>query len=166
MANDTTYLDFIEPSLPKTITLWMSIVDSNDLPTTDIRLLPEESGEEDSRSNLRDGISNRELRRIVDSESVAQRAGEMKWKWGGHVARLQQERSSSSSNYVGPLRREEGTRQTEKEMGRRTDTGSGGTLELAGSLLEKELPSEGRTGRNGEREKSSGQKKMSDDRRH
>ncbi|KAJ4451217.1 hypothetical protein ANN_02677 [Periplaneta americana] len=34
------------------ITLWMSIVDPNDLPTKDIRLLPEENGEKDSRSNL------------------------------------------------------------------------------------------------------------------
>ncbi|KAJ4428284.1 hypothetical protein ANN_24302 [Periplaneta americana] len=38
--------------------------------------------------------------------------------------------------------------------------------ELVGSLIEKKLPSEGRTGRNDEREKSSGQKKISDDRRH
>ncbi|KAJ4440190.1 hypothetical protein ANN_08328 [Periplaneta americana] len=38
--------------------------------------------------------------------------------------------------------------------------------ELAGSLGEKKLPSEGCTGRNGEREKSSEQKKISDDRRH
>ncbi|KAJ4441603.1 hypothetical protein ANN_11459 [Periplaneta americana] len=38
--------------------------------------------------------------------------------------------------------------------------------ELAGSLVEKELPTEGSTGRNGEREKNSGQKKISDDRRH
>ncbi|KAJ4452080.1 hypothetical protein ANN_03596 [Periplaneta americana] len=37
---------------------------------------------------------------------------------------------------------------------------------LVGSLVEKKLPSEGCTGRNGEREKSSGQKKISDDRRH
>ncbi|KAJ4437845.1 hypothetical protein ANN_13783 [Periplaneta americana] len=38
--------------------------------------------------------------------------------------------------------------------------------ELVGSLAEKKLPTEGCTGRNGEREKSSGQKMMSDDRRH
>ncbi|KAJ4444156.1 hypothetical protein ANN_05945 [Periplaneta americana] len=38
--------------------------------------------------------------------------------------------------------------------------------ELVGSLVEKKLPAEGCTGRNGEREKSSGQKKVSDDRRH
>ncbi|KAJ4434164.1 hypothetical protein ANN_16486 [Periplaneta americana] len=40
--------------------------------------------------------------------------------------------------------------------------------ELAGSLAEKKLglPTEGCTGRNGEREKSSGQKKISDDRRY
>ncbi|KAJ4444089.1 hypothetical protein ANN_05878 [Periplaneta americana] len=38
--------------------------------------------------------------------------------------------------------------------------------ELAGSLAEKKLPTEGCTGRNGEREKSSWQKKISDDRRH
>ncbi|KAJ4435401.1 hypothetical protein ANN_18016 [Periplaneta americana] len=38
--------------------------------------------------------------------------------------------------------------------------------ELAGSLTEKKLLTEGCTGRNGEREKSSGQKKTSDDRRH
>ncbi|KAJ4441081.1 hypothetical protein ANN_10931 [Periplaneta americana] len=38
--------------------------------------------------------------------------------------------------------------------------------ELVGSLVEKELPSEGCTGRNGEQEKSPGQKKISDDRRH
>ncbi|KAJ4439968.1 hypothetical protein ANN_08099 [Periplaneta americana] len=38
--------------------------------------------------------------------------------------------------------------------------------ELVGSLTEKKLPSEGCTGGNGEREKSSGQKKISDDRRH
>ncbi|KAJ4446397.1 hypothetical protein ANN_13093 [Periplaneta americana] len=38
--------------------------------------------------------------------------------------------------------------------------------ELAGSLVEKKLPTEGCTGRNDEREKSSGQKKISDDRRH
>ncbi|KAJ4434574.1 hypothetical protein ANN_23136 [Periplaneta americana] len=37
---------------------------------------------------------------------------------------------------------------------------------LAGSLAEKKLSIEGCTGRNGEREKSSGQKKISDDRRH
>ncbi|KAJ4442472.1 hypothetical protein ANN_04058 [Periplaneta americana] len=36
---------------------------------------------------------------------------------------------------------------------------------LAGSLVEKKLSSEGCTGRNGEREKSTGQKKISDDRR-
>ncbi|KAJ4439153.1 hypothetical protein ANN_15110 [Periplaneta americana] len=38
--------------------------------------------------------------------------------------------------------------------------------ELVGSLAEKKLPTEGCTGRNGEREKSSGQKKISDDRRY
>ncbi|KAJ4447069.1 hypothetical protein ANN_09058 [Periplaneta americana] len=38
--------------------------------------------------------------------------------------------------------------------------------ELVGSLAEKKLPTEGCAGRNGEREKSSGQKKISDDRRH
>ncbi|KAJ4427918.1 hypothetical protein ANN_23928 [Periplaneta americana] len=38
--------------------------------------------------------------------------------------------------------------------------------ELIGSLAEKKLPTEGCTGRNGEREKSSEQKKISDDRRH
>ncbi|KAJ4445905.1 hypothetical protein ANN_12591 [Periplaneta americana] len=37
--------------------------------------------------------------------------------------------------------------------------------ELVASLAEKKLPTEGCTGRNGEREKSSGQKKVSDDRR-
>ncbi|KAJ4429383.1 hypothetical protein ANN_21540 [Periplaneta americana] len=37
--------------------------------------------------------------------------------------------------------------------------------ELAGSLAEKKLPTEGCTGGNGEREKSLGQKKISDDRR-
>ncbi|KAJ4446126.1 hypothetical protein ANN_12818 [Periplaneta americana] len=38
--------------------------------------------------------------------------------------------------------------------------------ELVGSPAEKKLPTEGCTGRNSEREKSSGQKKISDDRRH
>ncbi|KAJ4435483.1 hypothetical protein ANN_18099 [Periplaneta americana] len=38
--------------------------------------------------------------------------------------------------------------------------------ELAGSLAEKKLNSEGCTGRNSKREESSGQKKISDDRRH
>ncbi|KAJ4430020.1 hypothetical protein ANN_22228 [Periplaneta americana] len=38
--------------------------------------------------------------------------------------------------------------------------------ELIGSLAEKKLATEGCTGRNGEREKSSGEKKISDDRRH
>ncbi|KAJ4431344.1 hypothetical protein ANN_19941 [Periplaneta americana] len=37
---------------------------------------------------------------------------------------------------------------------------------LFGSLTEKKLPTEGCTGRNGEREKSSRQKKISDHRRH
>ncbi|KAJ4430995.1 hypothetical protein ANN_19588 [Periplaneta americana] len=38
--------------------------------------------------------------------------------------------------------------------------------ELVGSLAVKKLPTEGCTGRNGEREESSGQKKISDDRQH
>ncbi|KAJ4446633.1 hypothetical protein ANN_13330 [Periplaneta americana] len=38
--------------------------------------------------------------------------------------------------------------------------------ELAGSQVEKKLPSEGCTGTNGKRKKSSGQKKILDDRRH
>ncbi|KAJ4449959.1 hypothetical protein ANN_01366 [Periplaneta americana] len=38
--------------------------------------------------------------------------------------------------------------------------------EFVESLAEKKLPTEGCTGRNGEREKSSEQKKISDDRRH
>ncbi|KAJ4437084.1 hypothetical protein ANN_17219 [Periplaneta americana] len=38
--------------------------------------------------------------------------------------------------------------------------------ELFGSLAEKKLPTEGCNGRNGKREKNSGQKKISDDRRH
>ncbi|KAJ4444274.1 hypothetical protein ANN_06066 [Periplaneta americana] len=38
--------------------------------------------------------------------------------------------------------------------------------ELVGSLAEKKLPTEGCTGRNGEREKNSGWKKISDDRQH
>ncbi|KAJ4432423.1 hypothetical protein ANN_21042 [Periplaneta americana] len=38
--------------------------------------------------------------------------------------------------------------------------------ELVRSLAEKKLPTEGCTGRNGEQKKSSGQKKISDDRRH
>ncbi|KAJ4438552.1 hypothetical protein ANN_14499 [Periplaneta americana] len=38
--------------------------------------------------------------------------------------------------------------------------------ELAGLLAEKKLPTEGCTGRNGKREKSLWQKKISDDRRH
>ncbi|KAJ4432302.1 hypothetical protein ANN_20921 [Periplaneta americana] len=40
------------------------------------------------------------------------------------------------------------------------------TKELSGSLSEKKLATERRIGRNGEREKSSGQKMISDDRRH
>ncbi|KAJ4437755.1 hypothetical protein ANN_13693 [Periplaneta americana] len=47
-----------------------------------------------------------------------------------------------------------------------TVTPQEGEKKLVGSLAEKELPSEGRSGRNGEREKSSGQKKITDDRRH
>ncbi|KAJ4448155.1 hypothetical protein ANN_10168 [Periplaneta americana] len=38
--------------------------------------------------------------------------------------------------------------------------------ELVGSLAEKKLSTGGCTGRNSEREKSSGQKKISDDKRH
>ncbi|KAJ4430920.1 hypothetical protein ANN_19513 [Periplaneta americana] len=41
-----------------------------------------------------------------------------------------------------------------------------GTIARFVSLAEKKLPTEECTGRNGEREKSSGQKKISDDRRH
>ena len=42
--------------------------------------------------NWRDGVSNKELRRIVNTENVAQRAADLKWKWGGHVVRLPQDR--------------------------------------------------------------------------
>ncbi|KAJ4450678.1 hypothetical protein ANN_02107 [Periplaneta americana] len=45
-------------------------------------------------------------------------------------------------------------------------TGQREKKELVGSLVEKKLASEGCIGRNSEREKSSGQKKISDDRRH
>ncbi|KAJ4447580.1 hypothetical protein ANN_09587 [Periplaneta americana] len=38
--------------------------------------------------------------------------------------------------------------------------------ELVGSLVEKKVFTDGCTGRNGEREESSGQKKISDDRQH
>ena len=40
--------------------------------------------------NWRDGVSNKELRRIVNTGNVAQRAADLKWKWGGHVVRLPQ----------------------------------------------------------------------------
>ncbi|KAJ4436423.1 hypothetical protein ANN_19056 [Periplaneta americana] len=54
------------------------------------------------------------------------------------------------------------------KLGMRRDmmTGLAGVVELIGSLAEKKLPTEGCTGRNGEWEKSSGQKKTADDRRH
>ena len=42
--------------------------------------------------NWRDGVSKKELRRIVNTENVAQRAADLKWKWGGHVVRLPQDR--------------------------------------------------------------------------
>ena len=40
--------------------------------------------------NWRDGVSNKELRRIVNTENVAKRAADLIWKWGGHVVRLPQ----------------------------------------------------------------------------
>ena len=42
--------------------------------------------------NWGDGVSNKELRRIVNTENVAQRAADLKWKWGGDVVRLPQNR--------------------------------------------------------------------------
>ena len=42
--------------------------------------------------NWRDGVSNKELLRIDNTENVAQRAADLKWKWGGHVTRLPQDR--------------------------------------------------------------------------
>ena len=42
--------------------------------------------------NWRHSVSNKELRRIVNTENVAQRAADLKWKWGGHVVRLPQNR--------------------------------------------------------------------------
>ncbi|KAJ4444695.1 hypothetical protein ANN_06492 [Periplaneta americana] len=56
-----------------------------------------------------------------------------------------------------------------KKSGRRrndAETDMKDENELVGSLAEKKLPTEGCTGRNGEREESSGQKKISDDRQH
>ena len=42
--------------------------------------------------NWRDGVSSKELCRIVNTENVVQRAADLKWKWGGHVVRLPQNR--------------------------------------------------------------------------
>ncbi|KAJ4452037.1 hypothetical protein ANN_03552 [Periplaneta americana] len=46
------------------------------------------------------------------------------------------------------------------------ETGQEEKKELIGSLAEKKLLTEGCTGRSGKREKSSGQKKIADDRRY
>ncbi|KAJ4429525.1 hypothetical protein ANN_21694 [Periplaneta americana] len=58
------------------------------------------------------------------------------------------------------IRRRESLKSYDAEIDR------GEEKELARSLAEKKLPTEGYTERIGEREKSSGQKKISDDRRH
>ena len=39
--------------------------------------------------SLKDRVPNTRIREITKLDDVAQRASRLKWKWGGHVARLQ-----------------------------------------------------------------------------
>jgi hypothetical protein len=42
--------------------------------------------------NLKDRMRNEELRRRSEIEDAAKAARRQKWRWGGHVARMDQER--------------------------------------------------------------------------
>jgi hypothetical protein len=42
--------------------------------------------------SLKDRIRNEELRRRSGIENAAKAARRLKWRWGGHVARMDQER--------------------------------------------------------------------------
>ena len=53
--------------------------------------------------NWRDGVSNKELRRIVNTKNVAQRAADLKWKWGCHVVKSTPRSMGADSNNMGSI---------------------------------------------------------------
>ncbi|KAJ4450171.1 hypothetical protein ANN_01578 [Periplaneta americana] len=78
-------------------------------------------------------LHNTELHALYSSPDIIRNIKFRRLRWAGHVARMGESRNAYRKK------------------------------ESAGSLAEKKLPTEGCTGRNGEREKSSGQNNISDD---
>ena len=74
-------------------------------------------------SNFTSIVPNTRIREITKLDDVAQRASRLKWKWGGHVARLQNTRWA----YLSPWT--ETSRQTWNHMGRRIQESGRRTLD-------------------------------------
>ncbi|KAJ4430102.1 hypothetical protein ANN_22312 [Periplaneta americana] len=108
-------------------------------------------------------LHNAELHALFCSPDIIRNIKSRRLRWAWHVARMGEPRNAYRV-FVG---RSEGKRPFgEAETENDTEANHEQEKEFVGSLDEKKLPTEGCTGRNGEREKSLGQKKISDERRH
>ncbi|KAJ4434425.1 hypothetical protein ANN_22987 [Periplaneta americana] len=141
-------------------------------------------------------LHNTELHALYSSPNIIRNLKSRLLKWAGHVARMGESRNAyrvlvgrpEGKRPLGRPRRrwEDNIKMDLREVGcddrdwinlaqdrdrwrayvRAAMNLREEEKKLAGSLTEKKLPSKGCNGRNDEREKSSGQKKISDDRRH
>ncbi|KAJ4433767.1 hypothetical protein ANN_16079 [Periplaneta americana] len=119
-------------------------------------------------------LHNTELHALYSSPDIIRNIKSRRLRWAGHVARTGESRNAyrvlvgrpEGKRPLGRPRRrwEDNIKMDLRESDAETDQEE--EKELAGSLAEKKLPIEGYTRKNGEREKSSEQKKISDGRRH
>ncbi|KAJ4431147.1 hypothetical protein ANN_19742 [Periplaneta americana] len=138
-------------------------------------------------------LHNTELHALYSSPDIIRNIKSRRLRWAGHVARMGESRNAyrvlvgrpEGKRPLGRPRRrwEDNIKMDLREVGYddtdwinlAQDRTDGGLIkndaeteqkeekELVGSLAEKKLPTEGCTGRNGEREKSSGHKNISDE---
>jgi hypothetical protein len=62
-------------------------------------------------------MRNEELRRRSGIEDAAKAARRQKWRWGGHVARMDQERWTYTTTVWDPMNRKKKQRKTMTQMG-------------------------------------------------
>ena len=71
------------------ITLWLPNLETDRKPEEDDPGLPKKMERKILGISLHDRIPNATIRALANSADAVQRATTLKWKWGGHVARLQ-----------------------------------------------------------------------------
>ncbi|KAJ4444489.1 hypothetical protein ANN_06281 [Periplaneta americana] len=101
---------------------------------------------------------------LAEEKSVTRVQHSVRRTWNvdlpGHKAILKRHTTLRETGSLLPQTGKHAKRKNDAETDQKEET------ELVESLAEKKLPAEGCTGRNGEREKNSRQKMMSDDRRY